>query len=234
MPSPEPLTTERLSALATEIETAVGRHAPGWPGPTTGDPGVTLLELLAYVADSLSGAQDRVSAESALASARSGFPTNASRHDPYRNFKFRVKWDGAYVAGVSRISGLGRVVQAVEYRDGAEPNVVRRVPGAVGYEAITLEREITTDTAFEDWANQIREHAAGAGPGAAVTGYLKNVRIEVLDAADRPAIAYDVYRCWPSVYRPVPALSAGDPVRLVESLTLVHDGWARDRSVFPA
>jgi phage tail-like protein len=226
MPTPEPLTAERLEALTTEIQAAVRQHAPGWTGPSTGDPGVTLLELLAWVADSLGASQDRAAGESALASARSRFPVNASRHDPYRNFKFRVKWDGGYVAGVSRVSGLSRMVQAVDYRDGAEPNVVRRVPGAVSYEAITLERDLTRDTAFEDWADQVRQ--AGASQPA---GYLKSVRIEVLDPSGRPLVAYDLYRCWPSAYRPLPEMAGGAPPRLVESITLMYDGWERDRSV---
>ena len=234
MPTPEPPTTERLAALTTDIEAAVRRHTPGWTGPSTGDPGVTLLELLAWIAESLSGYQDQVAGESALASARSRFPVNPSRTDPYKNFKFRVKWDGAWVAGISRISGLGRVVQATDYRDGGDPNAVRHVPGRLSYEPITIERAITHDSAFEDWADQARQHAAGAAAGAAAA-YLKDVRIEVLDAGGQPVIAYDVYRCWPSVYRPLPAMAADEPLRLVEALTLVHDGWEPDRAVvFPA
>jgi phage tail-like protein len=118
------------------------------------------------------------------------------------------------------------MVQAVDYRDGAEPNVVRRVPGAVSYEAITLERDLTRDTAFEDWADQVRQ--AGASQPA---GYLKSVRIEVLDPSGRPLVAYDLYRCWPSSYRPLPEMAGGAPPRLVESITLMYDGWERDRSV---
>jgi phage tail-like protein len=159
----------------------------------------------------------------------------ASRYDPYKNFKFRVKWDGAYVSGISRVSGLGRIVQPVDYRDGTAPNVVHRLPGPIAYEPITLERGITHDTTFEDWANQVRQAAAGGGAGAAQAGYLKDVRIEVLSQTGQPVIAYDVYRCWPSVYRPLPELDAGRPLRLVEAITLVHDGWERDPAVvFPA
>ena len=233
MSTPDPPTTERLTALSTDIEAAVRRHAPGWTGPSTGDPGVTLLELLAWIADSLSGYQDQLGGEASLSSARSR-PVNPSRSDPYKNFKFRVKWDGAWVAGISRVSGLGRVVQAADYRDGGDPDGVRHVPGRLSYEPITIERAITHDSAFEDWADQVRQHAAGAAAGAAA-GYLTNVRIEVLNAAGQPVIAYDVYRCWPSAYRPLPPMAADVPLHLVEALTLVHDGWERDRTVvFPA
>jgi phage tail-like protein len=104
----------------------------------------------------------------------------------------------------------------------------------LSYEPITIERTITHDTAFEDWANQVRQHSAGAAAGAAAS-YLKNVRIEVLSPAGEPVIAYDVYRCWPSVYRPLPAMAADEPLRLVEAITLVHEGWERDTAVvYPA
>ena len=36
------------------------------------------------------------------------FAVNPTRFDPYKNFKFRIKWDGRYVAGVSRVSPLIR------------------------------------------------------------------------------------------------------------------------------
>jgi phage tail-like protein len=235
MNRPQSPTTERLSAITTDIEAVVRRHDPDWTSSNSGDPGVTLVELLGWIADSLSAYQDQSARGSALGTARGRFQGLASRPDPYKNFKFRVKWDGAYIPGISRVSGLGRIVQEVEYRDGASPNIVRRIPGSITYEPITLERGITDDTAFEDWANQVRQLSAGAGSGAVPASYLKNVRIEVLNDAGQPVIAYDVYRCWPSVYRPLPELEAGLPLRLVEAITLVHDGWERDLTVvYPA
>jgi phage tail-like protein len=221
MSSPH-LPSERLDALTADLEAVVRRHDPEWTGARTGDPGITLVELLSWVADSLG--------ESALASARSGFPVNPSRSDPYRNFKFRVKWDGTPVFGIRRVSGLGRVVQATEYRDGGDPNTVRPLPGVTKYEPITLERGITSDTAFEEWANQARQ-ASAAGGSTAPADYHKDVRIEVLNQAGQPVLAYDVYRCWPTVYRPLPELDSTHPMTLVESITLVHDGWKRDPGV---
>jgi phage tail-like protein len=214
MHKPQPLTPERLGALTADFEDVVRRHDPEWTGFVSSDPGVMLLELLSWVGESLSAYRS---------------PTNPSRHDPYWNFKFRVKWDGAYIPGVSRVSGLGRTVQAVEYREGAEPDVVRHAPGVVAYDPITLERGVTHDTAFEDWSKLVKPAAPGSGGGHG--SHLKTVRIEVLDRAGQPVIAYDVYHCWPSVYRPLPEMADGVPPRLVESITLVHEGWERDPAV---
>jgi phage tail-like protein len=220
MPKPRPIAPESVGAFTADFEALVRRHDPDWTGAATGDPGVTLVELVSWLGDSLLGSTAR------------GFPTNASRHDPYKNFKFRVQWDGAYVPGIRRVSGLSRVVQAAEYREGAEPNIVHRAPGAVAYEPITLERGISHDTAFEDWAKLVKPSTPGAGGGYG--SHLKTVRIEILNDAGEPAIAYDVYHCWPTVYRPLPDLVDGGPMRLVETITLVHDGWERDPEVvFP-
>ena len=229
MPKPQPLTPERLGALTADFETMVRRHDPEWTGFVSSDPGMTLLELLSWLGDGLSAYHDHVREGSALAPASRGFPTNPTRYDPYKNFKFRVKWDGAYIPGVSRVSGLGRAVQAVEYREGAEPNVVHHAPGVVAFEAITLERDVSHDTAFEDWSKLVKPATPGTGGGYG--SHLKTVRIEVLNQAGQPVIAYDVYHCWPSVYRPLPEMVDGVPPRLVESITLVHDGWERDPAV---
>jgi len=41
------------------------------------------------------------------------FSVNPKRFDPYKNFKFRTKWDGRYVAGISKISGLRRATEVI-------------------------------------------------------------------------------------------------------------------------
>ena len=83
------------------------------------------------------------------------FPVNPSRFDPYKDFKFRVKWDGQYVAGVSRISALRRTTEVVEHREASAPSTSRKSPGLTRFDAIILERGVTQDTAFEAWANKV-------------------------------------------------------------------------------
>jgi phage tail-like protein len=224
-----------LTALAAELRTVVRRHDPGWTGTHDADPGITLLELQAWIADVMSAYQDRIAAESELVTARRGsgavssFRGNTRRFDPYRNFKFRVKIEGASVPGLVRASPLGWQANVTEYRDGADPDTVHHLPGRIHYEAITLEREVTQDTAFEDWADQVRRLSPGTGQTGA--GYRKNIRVEVLDAAGRVVLAYDAYQCWPSGYRVVLRLDAQGRRLVTEELMLSFEGWQRDASV---
>src|SRR5260370_23028591 len=88
---------------------------------------------------------------------------NPTRFDPYKNFKFRVKWDGKYVAGVSKVSALKRSTEVVEHREGGDPSTGRKSPGRSKYEPITLERGVTHDPESERWANKAWHLGAGLG-----------------------------------------------------------------------
>jgi phage tail-like protein len=160
------------------------------------------------------------------------FPVNPQRVDPYKNFKFRVKWDGKYVAAVSRISALRRRTEVVVHREGGDPSLDHRSPGTTGYDPIVLERGRTQDTAFEDWANLV--WALGAGPGTEVhlKEFRKDIVIELYNEAGQVVLAFKVLRCWPSDYVALSDLCAnGEAAVAVESLTLENEGWQRDLSV---
>jgi phage tail-like protein len=235
MTGPDSPPNKHLTTLATELMAVVRRHDPSWTGTNEADPGMALVELQAWIADVMSAYQDRIAAESELVTAQRGsgavssFRGNTRRLDPYKNFKFRVKWDGRYVPGIIRVSPLGWRAEVAEYRDGADPNTVHHLPGRILYEAIALEREITQDTEFEEWASQVRQLSPGGGQAGA--SYRKNIRVEVLDAAGRIVLAYDAYQCWPSAYRVVAALDSAGGARVLEELTLICEGWQRDTAV---
>src|SRR5437870_11683002 len=106
------------------------------------------------------------------------FTVNAQRFDPYKNFKFRVKWDGRYVAGVSKISALKRTTEVVKHRDGGDPSSSRKSPGRSEFEPITLERGITHDTEFEKWAGRVWDVTGGAGADVSLKNFRKDMIIE--------------------------------------------------------
>jgi phage tail-like protein len=159
------------------------------------------------------------------------FTVNPHRFDPYKNFKFRVKWDGRYVAGISRVSGLRRTTEVVRHREGGDPSSSRKSPGRTEYEAITLERGVTHDTEFEDWANKVWKLGSGLGSEVSLEDFRKDVLVELHDEAGQLVLAYKVFRCWVSEYQVLADLDANVNAIAIEHIKLENEGWERDVSV---
>jgi phage tail-like protein len=158
------------------------------------------------------------------------FTVNPGRFDPYKNFKFRVKWDGRYVAGVSAVSGLRRTTEVIEHREGGDPSVQRKSPGLTHFEAIRLERGVTHDDAFEEWANNVWR-LGPAGNEVALRDFRKDVTLELYNEAGQLVLAYRLYRCWPSEYQALPDLDANMSGVALQVLVLETEGWERDPDV---
>ncbi|HYY93301.1 MAG TPA: phage tail protein [Pyrinomonadaceae bacterium] len=156
---------------------------------------------------------------------------NTQRFDPYKNFKFRVKWDGRYVAGVSKVSALKRTTEVVKHREGGDPSSSRKSPGRTEYDAITLERGVTHDPEFEKWANKIWNFGTGLGAEVSLKDFRKDIIIEVYNEAGQLAIAYKVYRCWVSEFQALADLDANANAVNIQHLKLENEGWERDAEV---
>lgn len=159
------------------------------------------------------------------------FAVNPSRFDPYKNFKFRVKWDGRYVAGVSKVSALKRTTEMVEHREGGDPSTTRKSPGRTSYDAITLERGVTHDRDFEDWANKVWNFGTGFGSEVSLADFRKDVIIDVFNEAGQKAISYKIYRCWVSEFQSLPELDANANAVAIQTIKLENEGWERDVDV---
>ncbi|MGW0950052.1 phage tail protein [Streptomyces sp. NPDC002623] len=159
------------------------------------------------------------------------FTVNATRFDPYKNFKFRVRWDGRYVAGVSKVSALKRTTEVVRHRHGGDPSSSRKSPGRTEYDAITLERGVTHDLEFEQWAGKVWNWGAGLGAETSLKDFRKDVVIEVYNEAGQLALAYKVYRCWVSEFNALPDLDANANAVAIQSIKLENEGWERDNTV---
>ncbi len=159
------------------------------------------------------------------------FSVNTTRLDPYKNFKFRVTWDGKPVAGVSKVSALKRSTEVVEHRNGGDPSTSRKSPGRSKYEPITLERGVTHDTAFEQWANKVWNLNALDGAAVSLKDFRRDLIIEVYNEAGQLALAYKVYRCWVSEFQALPDLDANANAVAIQMLKLENEGWERDHEV---
>ena len=159
------------------------------------------------------------------------FTVNPSRLDPYKNFKFRVKWDGRYVAGVSKVSPLIRRTEVVEHRSGGDPSTTHKSPGETQYDPITLERGLTQDLNFHNWAGLVWNFGAGLGSEVSLANFRKDLYLEFYNEAGQLVIAYNIYRCWVSEYQALPDLDANANAIAIEHIKIENEGFVRDASV---
>jgi phage tail-like protein len=159
------------------------------------------------------------------------FTVNPNRFDPYKNFKFRVKWDGRYVAGISKVSPLIRKTEVVIHREGGDPSTSRKSPGRTEYESIALERGVTHDLEFEKWANKVWNFGAGLGAEVSLKDFRKDIYLELYNEAGQLVMAYKIYRCWVSEFQALPELNANGAAVAIQKITLENEGWERDYEV---
>ena len=158
-----------------------------------------------------------------------GFGANPQRSDPYKNFKFRLKWDGRYVAGMNRLSvGPARATEIVNYREGDDSVSSRKSPGRNKYDSVTLERGVTQDTEFGNWANKVRGFGTGLGSEVSPKDFRKDIILEFYDEAGQLTIAYKLYRCWVSDYSATPDLDTNANAVAIQHIKVENEGWERD------
>jgi phage tail-like protein len=155
------------------------------------------------------------------------------RFDPYKNFKFRVFWEGstAPVAGISKVSSLKRSTEVVEHREGGDASVSRKSPGRNKYEPVTLERGVTHDVEFEQWANKVWNLGSGLGAEVSLKDFRRNVILELYNEAGQLAIRYKLFRCWVSEFQAMPDLDANANAVAIQTIKLENEGWERDYDV---
>jgi phage tail-like protein len=158
------------------------------------------------------------------------FPVNPDRFDPYPNFKFRVEWDGQYIPGISRISSLRRTTDVIAHREGGDPSTDRKAPGRTDFAPITMERGLTQNRAFEEWANKVWMLGAPSGAEVSLKEFRKDIQIKLYNEAGQLVMAWTVFRCWPSQYA-LSDLDANADAEASEQITLENEGWQRDSSV---
>ena len=160
--------------------------------------------------------------------AITGFVVNAHRVDPYKNFKFRVLWDGKTVLGISKVGSLKRTTEVVKHRSGGENSYDHKSPGRSSYDAITLERGITHDLEFEKWANKV--HSFQGDPTMDLAGYKKDLVLEVMNEKGQVALRYHLFSCWVSEFAALPDLDANANAVAIEHIKVELEGWERDEA----
>jgi phage tail-like protein len=159
------------------------------------------------------------------------FSVNVNRFDPYKNYRFLVYLGESVspVAGVSKVTGLKRTSDVIEYKEGGNAITLKGI-GRTKYEAITLERGVTHDSDFEEWANASQVLDKGS-PKSSLAALRKTVRIVLQNEAGQPVQQYIVYRCWVSEYQALPDLDAGGNAVALQHVKLENEGWERDLTI---
>jgi phage tail-like protein len=185
--------------------------------------------LLGYSARVLAAAACLlVSSSAGHAQQVSEFPANPTRFDPYKATKFRVKGDGIFIPGISRVGPLQRQTEIVRHREGGDPSTDRLSPNRTSFSSVTLERGKSQDLAFENWSNKVWRLNAGPGAEVELKDFRKDVRVELLNEAGQVVLAYNLFRCWPFFYQALPQLDANANLVAVEAMTLACEAWERD------
>jgi len=164
------------------------------------------------------------------------FSVNTHRLDPYKNFKFRVKWDedpGApptYCAGLQKCGGLKKTIAKIAWRSAGDVgSVTRQLTGTTEYQAIAMEQGVTHDTRFEKWANLVNNPAGDSSNSP--RNYRKELTIELLNEAGQVVLAYKVHRAWVSEYQAMPDLDSNGKAVAITSIKIENEGWERDTAV---
>lgn len=160
-----------------------------------------------------------------------GFTVTSDYQDPYRNFKFRIAFDGSvYVAGLSKCGALKKSTEVVDWREGGDNSTTHKLPGITKYEPITLEAGVTRDTTFEEWANKVNSY--GDDSLTSLEDFRKDfITIDVFDMDETKILSYFVYNCWVSEYQALPELDASANAVMIHTLTLQNEGWSRNTDV---
>ncbi len=159
------------------------------------------------------------------------FSVNTNRFDPYKSYAFLIYFGSSTtpVAGVSKVTGLKRSSDPIEYKEGANAIILQGL-GRTKYEPITLERGITHDADFENWANAAQVLDKGA-PSTSLKSLRQELRIDFLNETRQVVLRFNVHRCWVSEYQALPDLDAGTNAIAIEHIKLQNEGWERDLSL---
>jgi phage tail-like protein len=153
-------------------------------------------------------------------------PPRASKFDPFRKCKFRIKIDGAVVAGLTKCSALTISVENHDFRAGDHDGFKQKLPGLVSFQPITLEQGVTNDKTFEKWATVMSNYVGNKGTDAEKKPdeFRKDIDILVYNLNNEQVKAYRVYNCWVSKYTALPDLDANSSDVMIQTLELQNEG----------
>jgi phage tail-like protein len=140
-------------------------------------------------------------------------PATGARNDPYAAFNFLVEIENVTVAGFHEVSGLTTETDAIDYRNGDEENIVRKLVGLKKVVNIVMKRGYTDSTELWEWRKRVLDGQTQRQSGSIV----------LLNESREPVLRWNFREGWPCKWEG-PALNAKNNEVAIESLEICHEG----------
>lgn len=152
-----------------------------------------------------------------------------SSKDPLDKFRFAVTIDGFTRMGFSSCETPAMTVNTQKYAEGGSHLWPKQIVDSVEFKPIALQRGVSSDFNFHNWAIQFMELYQGKRDNGLSTRpgeYRRDVTIEHMDRAGRIVKRYRLHKAYPIEYKPASDFSAdGDDLLSMERLVLVYESF---------
>lgn len=138
------------------------------------------------------------------------------RRDPYRAYNFLVELDGITRAAFRECTGLDSATDVIDYREGTDGRVARKLPGLTRHSSITLQWGTSDDTELWEWRKKAMDGVVER----------KNGSVVLLDETGQEKLRWNFRDAWPSRWTG-PSLQATGSDAAIETLEIVHEGLAK-------
>jgi len=151
---------------------------------------------------------------------RYGFPGMAAS-DPYEYFRFRLQWEGKAVAGL-RACAMSKGAPGAQSDNEVGAGFSA---GRPKFDAVELDRGVTYDSDFRQWASLAPAFSAGLRSGVALREFRKDIVLAIYNESGRLAIAYRLFGCLVSEFQAAPSPATRSNAILIEHIRLENEGW---------
>ncbi len=140
--------------------------------------------------------------------------------DPLVSAFFTIDFGGEVQGAFRECTGLGSENEVVEYKASGDKGkfVMKKVPGRMKWNNITLKRGITDAMDLWKWRKKVEE--------GKVDEARKNGSIIMYDQKNSPVARWDFTAAWPSKLTGPTANATNNEVG-IEEIEITHEGYAR-------
>jgi phage tail-like protein len=140
--------------------------------------------------------------------------------DLMTTFSFILEIDNVEMASFRKCSGVESETETIEYKEATKDGkmIIRKVPGAMKWSDITLERRIDNSKALWEWRQQVEL--------GAVDDARRNGSIVIKDSTQTEVARWNFQMGWPSKWTGA-ELDAGSNEIATEKVVITHEGLQR-------